>query len=552
MRRIFGIVLAVGLLVAGAHAAAFAQGEDDAEAAEEVGGEEVAAPDGEAPSAPAAAGTTAPAGAEAAPAAPAGASPGEAAATTGEAPAAGDATGEEGATPFDMTPEQRAQYAAALRQVVKQVRGKVLDKISDKIAAKQGQKLDRIAMVLSLFALCGVFLLFLPLVLKKKYPNQTGTLFKYSALAALLFFLAVNLFALVLFTMRGTQSALGRYTNPQVKLVSSTFDLIEDKADEMADIGPILIEPTLASLTGDTDAPVLTIMLDNVQKLKNDMHVFTTVGSFFKKLNWLFGMLPILFIGLAIFLFAKVAKPTLLEIIRLPERAASGERGVVGHTVRLTLRNVWAEAKATFATVGVLMLLTLVAAFLLGYVLEPAIEIFMAYLAVCFMYVQIAPDASSFWILFSLMGSIMFLVLNLAVIILTTAFFLGKCQKIFQKRFREGIPLAAHGRFWKWGVLSALWAQVLPVLYILASVPAIGWFVEKSVDRFLNEKTQNWAFILGTGPAMFIVTFLLVFWVARGVSALGFLAKYKVEGEAYAGVQVAEEALTAAAAQHGA
>ncbi len=495
MRRVFSFVLLVGMVM-GARGAAFAQDGEEPEAAEPEAAEPEAA-----------------------------------------------------GAPFDMTPEQRAEYAAALRQVVKQVRGKVLDKISDRIAAKQGQKLDRIAVVLSLFACCGVFLLLMPFVLKRKYPNQTGTLFKYSALAALLFFLAVNLFAVVLFTMRGTQSVLGKYTNPQVKMVSSTFDLIEEKAEDMADIGPILIEPTLASLTGDTDAPVLTIMLDNVQKLKNDMHVFTTVGNFFKKLNWVFGMLPILFIGLAIFLFAKVAKPTLLEIVRLPERAASGERGVVAHTVRLTLRNVWAEAKATFATVAVLMLMTLVAAFLLGHVLQPAIEIFMAYLAVCFMYVQIAPDASSFWILFSLMGSIMFLVLNLAVIILTTAFFLGKCQKIFQKRFREGIPLAAHGRFWKWGVASALWAQVLPVLYILASVPAIGWFVEKSAERFLTETNQNWAFILGTGPAMFIVTFLLVFWVGRGVSALGFLAKYKVEGEAYAGVQVAEEALTAAAAQ---
>ena len=499
MRRIYGFILVVGLMVVGARGAAFAQDGDE------------------------------------------------------EAPAAGSAVapGEEevGGAPFDMTDAQRAQYAAALRQVVRDVRGKVLEKISDRIAAKQGEKLDRIAMVLSLIALSGVFLLFMPLFLKKKYPNQTGTLFKYSALAALLFFLAVNLFALVLFTMRGTQSALGKYTNPQVKMVSSTLDLVEEKAEDMADIGPILVEPTLASLSGETDAPILTIMLENVQKLKNDMTVFTTVGNFFKKLNWLFGMLPILFTGLAIFLFAKVARPTLLEIVRLPERAASGERGVVGHTVRLTLRNVWAEAKATFATVGVLLALTLVGAFLLGYVLQPAIEIFMAYLAVCFMYVQIAPDASSFWILFSLMGSILFLVLNLAVIILTTIFFLAKSQKIFQKRFRHGIPLAAHGRFWKWGVVSALWAQLLPVLYILASVPAIGWFVEKSVERFLNENTQNWAFILGTGPAMFIVTFLLVFWIGRGVSALGFLAKYKVEGEAYAGVQVAEEALTTAAAQ---
>ena len=119
-----------------------------------------------------------------------------------QAAAEGEATAEEGSS-FDMTPEQRAAYAAALRDVVRQVRGTVLDKITDKIQTKQGQKLDRIAIVLSIIALSGVFLLLMPLVLRKKYPNQTGTLFKYSALAALLFFLAVNLFALVLFAMRG-------------------------------------------------------------------------------------------------------------------------------------------------------------------------------------------------------------------------------------------------------------------------------------------------------------------------------------------------------------
>ncbi|HEU5059473.1 MAG TPA: hypothetical protein VFU21_23225, partial [Kofleriaceae bacterium] len=312
MRRIYSVILVVGMMVVGARGTALAQDGEEAAAAEAV------------------------------------------------APA----EEEVGGAPFDMTDEQRAQYAAALREVVKQVRGKVLEKISDKLAAKQGEKLDRIAVVLSLIALSGVFLLFMPFVLKKKYPHQTAVLWKYSALAALLFFLAVNLFALVLFTMRGTQSALGKYTNPQVKMVSATFDLVEEKAEDMADIGPILIEPTLASLTGDTDAPILTIMLENVQKLKNDMTVFTTVGNFFKRLSWLFGMLPILFIGLAILLFAKAARPTLLEIVKLPERAASGERGVVGHTVRLTLRNVWAEAKATFATVGVLLVMTLVAAFL--------------------------------------------------------------------------------------------------------------------------------------------------------------------------------------------
>jgi hypothetical protein len=445
---------------------------------------------------------------------------------------------------------------AALREAARGVRAAVFDRMTAKIEAKQAEKLDRLSLLLSIFAWCGALLLLLPLFLRKRYPDRMGVLFKYSALAALLFFLAVSLFSVVLIVLRGTQSALGEYTNPQVRMVAATFDLIEDKADEMAEVGPLLIEPTLASLSseGGSGEPVLAVMLDNIQKLRNDVTVFTSIGNFVKKLDWLYGILPLLFIGLAMVLFIRVAHPTLTEIVRLPERAAQGERGAVRHTVRVTLRNVWAETKATFCIVGVLIALSLLASSLLGFVLEPAIEVFMAYLAVSFLYIQVDAGASSFWILFSLMGTILFLALNLAIILLTTIFFLLKSQKIFQQHFRMREPLRAHRRFWRWGTLSALWTQVLPVLYIAVAVKAIGWFVERSAEKYIdpeNPAASNWPFILASGPALFLVTFLVIFWIGRGLSALRFLATYKVDGEASAALAAAEHAFSTARAHGG-
>jgi len=453
------------------------------------------------------------------------------------------------AEPAELTAEQRAAYAAALRQLVQDVRGKVLDTIVAKIQRKQAQKMDRMAAVIWLFALSGGLLLFLPFALRKKYPRKMGVMFRYSALAALLFYLAVSLFGMVLVVLRNAQIVAGKYTNPQVQLVSSTFDLIERKADEMAEVGPILIEPTLQSLSGESDQPVLVTMLENIQKLRNDVSVFTSIGRLVKKLDWLLGLLPILFTGLAMLLFARAARPTLTEIARLPERAAQGERMALRHTVRVTLQNVWAEARATFCVLGVLIGLTLLATYLLGFVLEPAIEIFMAYLALAFYYIQVDPAASSFWILFSLMGTILFLVLNLAVIVTTTILFLARSQTIFQQRFRAGVPLRAHRRFWRWGIPGAVWTQVLPVLYIAVAVKAIGWFVEKSVDKFLARPDPNWPFVLSTGPALFLVTFLLIFWIGRGLSALHFLATYRADGQAYAAVIAAEHTLTTAGVQ---
>jgi hypothetical protein len=352
--------------------------------------------------------------------------------------------------------------------------------------------------------------------------------------------------------MRGTQSALGEYTNPQVQVVEAAFEAIEKNAEDMADLGPVLIEPTLASLTGDTDEPFLVILLENVQKMREDLGVFATVGNFFKKLNWLFGMLPVVLMGLALFVFFKAARPTLKEIVALPEKAVSGRRGVVKDTVKLTLRNIWAETKATFGVIGVLLVLTALGGFLLGYVLEPAMEVFLGYLMVSFLYVQVTAKASSFLILFSLMGSIVFLVLNLAVIIAATVLYLGKAQKIFQRKFREGVPLASHGRFWKWGTLGVVWAMALPLLYILAAEPAIGWLVERSVDKFLDQRSpaeSSWGMILAPGPLLFIAGLALSFWLARGVRALGFIAGYDVAGEEWAQYVAAEQAFETAARQ---
>ncbi len=420
----------------------------------------------------------------------------------------------------ELSPEETAQYAAALREVVALVRGRVLDKISGKIEAKQVRRMDLIAGVLFIFSLAGFLMLLAPLYLRKRHPGRGGVLLKYGALGGVMFFVAVNLFAGVLMIMRGAQAKTGKITNPQIRMVDATFDLFAEKAEDLSMVGPTVVEPTLLSLTGDTDQPVLTTMLDNVQKLQQDVSVFATVGRFFTRLDFLFGLLPIFLVGLAALLFAKATRPTLVEIVKLPSRAAAGEQGVAGEVARATLRSVWHELKATLCVIVVLLTVMFLAGIILGYVLVPAVEIFIAYLVVSLVYLQVADQASSFWIIFSLMGSIVFLLLNLVVVLVSSALFLAKAQKIFQRRFREGIPLRSHARFWKWGTAGLLWSQLLPLLYVTASVPAIGWLVERSVDE------GSWELVLGLGPALFVITFMLAFWLAQGFRALAFLKKY--------------------------
>lgn len=420
----------------------------------------------------------------------------------------------------ELTDAERAAYAEKLRALVAEVRGKVVGTIAARIEAKQGRNLGRIAFALFLVSLAGLLLLLAPLVLRRRYPNQGRVLFAYSALAALLFFVAINLFAGVVLTMRGAQAATGSVTNPQIQVVEATFNLLDEKAGDMADIGPQIIDPTIAGLSGETGDPVLVVMLDNVQKLASDVKVFASVGRFFKRLDFLFGVIPLALIGIAMVLVFQAARPTLVQIVRLPAAAAAGARGAGREVVAGTLRAVWAELRATLCVVAVLVCLTLAVAALIGFVLEPAIEIFLAYLSVSLLYVQTVDGASSFWVLSSLMGSVIFLVVNLIIAIAASALYLSKSQKLFQARFRDGVPLRRYAGFWRWGTVSVGWALALPVLYILVAEPAVGWLVVKMVD------TGNWPLILGGGPALFLISFGVVFWAARGVKALAFIATY--------------------------
>ena len=132
----------------------------------------------------------------------------------------------------------------------------------------------------------------------------------------------------------------------------------------------------------------------------------------------------------------------------------------------------------------------------------------------------------------------------------TSTFFLAKAQKVFQQKFRHGVPLRRHARLWTWGGLGAAWAQALPLLYILVALPGIGWLAERSLTKYVVNRPageQNWSFVLGSGPALFLITFVLAFWALRGMRAIGFLATYKVEGQASAAVSSIDDNLTMAA-----
>jgi len=421
-----------------------------------------------------------------------------------------------------LSPEKFREYVRLAKKVV-------LAKMEHKIAKSSDKKMRTFSLIVSGVSLLGILLLLMPLVLGKKYPGQGKVLFKYSALAALTFIVTVNLFGGVLYGLRTVQGALSNYTNPSIAIAAGTFDTLDHKAEEYAIMGKELFAPTLEQMRKHPEEQPATLILENGTKIVKDAKVFLSIVKMFKKVDFLFKIIPILLTLLTLILFVLAIRPTLVEIVKLPAAAAQGTGGVGKEVVRQCLRRVRGELFATVCTIGVLVVLTLVASLALGQIVEPAIDALLVYFAKSVNYLQFVEGASSGLVFVALFGVVLFLILNLAILILSMAFFLGKCQKIFQQRFNEGTPISSHLKFFKWGIPSVLFVQVFPLLFALGVGKLLGLINDKLSAGTTHADELPWGKILIMGPLMLVLVFSIVFWAARGLQAIKFLAGYKVK-----------------------
>ena len=128
----------------------------------------------------------------------------------------------------------------------------------------------------------------------------------------------------------------------------------------------------------------------------------------------------------------------------------------------------------------------------------------------------------------TLFAVIFFLVLNLATLILSMSFFLGKSQRIFQQRFNAGTPIATHRRFFAWGTPAVLLVQVFPWVFMLTAAVLLDLINEKVMGEAKTAEAISWGQALLAGPLFLVVAFLVMFWAVRGVKAIRFLQGYKV------------------------
>jgi hypothetical protein len=432
----------------------------------------------------------------------------------------------------ELKPSMTVEEFQKIVLVVKKV---VLARMEKKMAASSAKKMAQFSTGIFVFSLLGLFLLVIPLVVGKRYPGKSGVLFKYSALAAVTFFVTVNLFGGVLMGMRTAQGALGNLTNPSLAIASGTFDTLHDNAEDYIVMGKELFVPTLEQLQGNSEEQPSALILANGQKIVKDAKVFVAIANMFKKVDFVFKILPIILFCVTMILFGLAIRPTLTEIVKLPMRAATGEAGVGREVTKRAMRRVWGELLATACTVAVLAGLTFVSAFVLGQIVKPAIDALLNYFSLAVSYLQFVDTASSGLVFLTLFGVILFLVLNLATLILSMSFFLGKSQKIFQQRFNEGVPVSHHKRFFKWGIPAVLLVQAFPWLFVVIAQKVLHAINASLLDGIVDADKVSWSKIMLAGPAFLVIGFAVTFWAVRGAKAIGFLQSYKVKQVASAG-----------------
>jgi len=443
------------------------------------------------------------------------------------------------ANPVYATPAQlkawlfatRARITAALTKAHEQQRARGLGKFW-----------------VAVFLLAGlgfIVVLLLPLLLAKRYPDRGGAFWRSSALAAVVFVVAVAALAGALTAMRSAQGLVAEQTSPKVKSTHAAFKALQSRSalggfsalsqagvdffkhplvslaepvvnDEHKDLAAVLPAYFAAHWIDQLSKPQVRRLRQDApsqSSIQGHTAAFASSMRFYKRVDWLLGVLPVILALLAVLLYLAPMRRTLVDI-------AVGPANASGETSRSTKDVILAEAKSAVPFIGcVIVLIPLVGA-LLSVAVSPLTKTLFANAILSVFYVATS-NASSFTVFAATMSVIVLLLLCVATYVAAVTGVLGTVRRIFYSVEHHGRGLGEFASFWKWGGLSLLLLLLFPLVF------AFG--VEFAYHQHVGSPTlpvQGAA--LTTVPVVAVLLFPLVFWAARGFKALGFLHRYSV------------------------
>lgn len=416
--------------------------------------------------------------------------------------------------------------AADLRELVQTARPIFMTSLETRLVIAHEKRMDLLSDILGYISLLGILFLGAPLVLWRRFPGRVWVIFKYGATAGVIFFCAFNVFGLLVSVLKGAQGATASATSPQIAVASALLDNVETQAMLLAPLGAAVIMPALAAMDAGSTEPLPTLMLANLRKVRGDLKVFSWLADYYRALEWMFSALPMIFTLVTLMVFVSTMKPIVVGLIRLPARAASGEAAVARRVLGDTFRRLGREGLVVLFVIFVFLVVSMVSGILLVMVMAPAVNMFLSFMMVSFMYIQAEPEVSSFLIFVCLAATMTFVLLNLVVITVSSMIYVAKVHRAFQAKFHDKVPLGRQRRLWGRGFLCMLWAQTLPFVFVFGASLLVAWLMGLAMAN----GAPNWTLTFLIGPAVLFLLFLLVYWAARGIKAIQFLWRYRVEG----------------------
>ena len=248
------------------------------------------------------------------------------------------------------------------------------------ISNEQSRRSNIILGVLVGLSFTGLLMVFSPIPLARSYPNRKSVLLRFSWLNALLFVLVGNVFVGIYALTRFTQTIVSTVSNPQLSLTESAFNFLVANSDELASVGPGIIEPTLRAMENDPTAPGLDTIINNVYIFTGEFEVYQTILNVVEITAGIFSFIPMVVLLIAFALVLRNAIPTMKSIIKLPGDAAKGVERAGRTTINATVRALGRDLIYAFALIGVLLAVTFAIAATGTTAIEPALQVVLNYL----------------------------------------------------------------------------------------------------------------------------------------------------------------------------
>lgn len=420
----------------------------------------------------------------------------------------------------NASPELKARAVQALRERLQSMREPIKERLAQRVTEREEAADARIEAAMNQLAWLGLLLLLTPFILSKRYPGKFATLAWHSILAAGLFVITVHLFAVPLvmffsFTLHVTQQL-----DPRLHAVDPAFDIVDRQAEHLLS-HDLPIGQVLEEMESGRVESFLTLLLDNLVRLREQARVFEPVLRLCRRLDWLTGPLLHLQTLLVVAPFLFSVWPVFVEIVLLPTRAASGEEKSTRRLLKLTLRNWWREIVSVLATLPLFIVLAIFLEVVLDSLSRVGTEALLDYVIVTLEYLGSEASPAFFALYFGLACVTLFFFFNVGVVVLASWVYLIKAQQVFRLRFHEKVPLRQYAPFWTRATLALGWVLLLPVLFVHLAVPWIH-------RLFVWLSRPHYGAAQLVAGLLLVAGILLVFRLAGGFRALRFLIRIHI------------------------